>query len=247
VHVLPLLLLACVACTPLLPATAQAADAPALRPAGATGPLGNELLSNERTLTRYAKARFETPIYRSASPSGQQVARLRFSTEDGYPEVYLALRSMVDAQQRTWIQIRVPGRPNGRTGWVLQQRLGGMRVVTTFLHVRRGRPARLSRNGALVWSAPAGTGARRTPTPSGHYWIREKFRASGGLYGPYAFGTADYSVLSEWPRGGVIGIHGTDEPNLIPGRPSHGCIRLRNSDVTRLYRLMPVGTPLLIT
>jgi lipoprotein-anchoring transpeptidase ErfK/SrfK len=42
----------------------------------------------------------------------------------------------------------------------------------------------------------------------------------------------------------VVGLHGTNEPDLIPGRPSHGCIRLRNKDIIRLYRLVPRGTPL---
>jgi len=41
-----------------------------------------------------------------------------------------------------------------------------------------------------------------------------------------------------------VGIHGTNEPNLIPGRPSHGCIRVRNADMARLYALTPVGTPI---
>jgi len=87
---------------------------------------------------------------------------------------------------------------------------------------------------------------RGTPTPAGLFWIREKFSVSnpGGSYGPRAFGTSDYSRLSDWPGGGVIGIHGTDEPGLIPGHPSHGCIRVPNSAVLRLYKLMPVGTPL---
>jgi lipoprotein-anchoring transpeptidase ErfK/SrfK len=44
----------------------------------------------------------------------------------------------------------------------------------------------------------------------------------------------------------VIGIHGTNEPSLIPGRPSHGCIRVQNPAVRILWRLMPIGTPLLI-
>jgi len=52
--------------------------------------------------------------------------------------------------------------------------------------------------------------------------------------------------LSDWPGGGVIGVHGTDEPGLIPGRVSHGCVRLRNGDVNRLRRLMGLGTPILI-
>ena len=53
-------------------------------------------------------------------------------------------------------------------------------------------------------------------------------------------------MLTDWPGGGVIGIHGTDQPGLIPGRPSHGCVRVRNGDVKRLYALTPIGTPLLI-
>jgi lipoprotein-anchoring transpeptidase ErfK/SrfK len=96
--------------------------------------------------------------------------------------------------------------------------------------------------------APVGIGKPSTPTPGGRFWIREKFRTPrpGGLYGPVAFGSSDYSVLSDWPGGGIVGIHGTSEPSLIPGRPSHGCIRVRNRAVRRLWRLMPIGTPLLI-
>ena len=91
-------------------------------------------------------------------------------------------------------------------------------------------------------------GKPSTPTPKGHFWIREKFRVHerGGPYGPAAFGTSDYSVLSDWPGGGIIGIHGTDEPELIPGNPSHGCIRMKNGAIRRLWKKMPVGTPLLI-
>ena len=44
----------------------------------------------------------------------------------------------------------------------------------------------------------------------------------------------------------MIGFHGTNQPGLIPGRPSHGCIRLRNHDIARFYRLVPVGTPVRI-
>jgi lipoprotein-anchoring transpeptidase ErfK/SrfK len=66
------------------------------------------------------------------------------------------------------------------------------------------------------------------------------------LYGPLAFGTSAYSKLSDWPGGGVVGIHGTNEPGLIPGRPSHGCVRVRNDKITKLARLMPIGTPVRI-
>jgi lipoprotein-anchoring transpeptidase ErfK/SrfK len=90
-------------------------------------------------------------------------------------------------------------------------------------------------------------GAPGTPTPKGRFWIRERLHGFGGSFGPWAFGTSAYSnVLTDWPGGGVIGIHGTDQPGLIPGRPSHGCVRVPNWKVSRLAKLMPIGTPVRI-
>lgn len=218
-----------------------------LRALDAVHPLANERLSDELTLTRWA-----TPVTpgklrgaptRRARPSG----RLRFATEDGWPEVYLVLRSRREPSGRLWLQVRVPGRPNGRTAWVEREGLGRLNVVRTHLRVsRRGLRATLFRDGRVVWRARVAVGARGTPTPAGRFWIRERLRGGGGAYGTWAFGTSAYSRLSEWPGGGVIGIHGTNQPALIPGRPSHGCIRLRNDRIARLARLMPIGTPVRI-
>ena len=67
------------------------------------------------------------------------------------------------------------------------------------------------------------------------------------FYGPAAFGTSGRSpTLTEWPDGGHIGIHGTNQPELIPGRISHGCIRMTNQAILRLVPLMPIGTPVSI-
>jgi lipoprotein-anchoring transpeptidase ErfK/SrfK len=140
-------------------------------------------------------------------------------------------------------------RPNGHTGWVPRASLGRLHTVRTFLRVDKHRlRATLYRGGRPIWHAPVGIGKHGTETPGGHFYVRErlKVRDPGSLYGPLAFGTSAYSKLSDWPGGGVIGIHGTNEPGLIPGRPSHGCVRLRNRDIVRLGRLMPVGTPVRI-
>ena len=93
-----------------------------------------------------------------------------------------------------------------------------------------------------------GIGRRQWPTPAGEFYVRERLRLKGGsgIYGVFAFGTSAYSVLSDWPGGGVVGIHGTNQPKLIPGRISHGCIRVRNRKVAKLERLMPIGTRLTI-
>jgi lipoprotein-anchoring transpeptidase ErfK/SrfK len=104
----------------------------------------------------------------------------------------------------------------------------------------------LYRAGRSIFEAPVGVGKPSTPTPPGHFWITEAFASSDPFYGPYAFATSDYSTLSEWPRGGVVGLHGTNAPQLVPGAPSHGCIRLHNGDIARLSSLMSIGTPLLV-
>jgi hypothetical protein len=217
-----------------------------VRPAGATGPYGNEQLSNETTVTRFAYANERARARTRPLGSARTVARLRYQTEDGRPEVYLVLRSHRDRHGRTWLQVRLPMRPNGRKGWVLEESLSSLRVVRTQLRVSRTTlRATLYKRGRRIWSAPVGVGAPGTPTPAGRFYIRERLRALGGgtVYGPWAFGTSAYSSLSDWPGGGVVGIHGTNQPSLIPGRPSHGCIRVPNAAIRRLARLMPVGTP----
>jgi hypothetical protein len=200
-------------------------------------------------VTYWAHAVAREPVRRRHDGQSRGIVRLHFDTEDHFREVYLVLARYVDRDGRKWLKVRLPMRPNGRVGWVRRWALGRLHLEHTFLEVDRTRlRARLFRRGHVIWRARVGIGRPSAETPRGRFWIREKFRvrASGTIYGPYAFGTADYSRLSDWPRGGVVGVHGTNEPALIPGRPSHGCIRLRNSKITRLWHLMPVGTPLRI-
>ncbi len=215
--------------------------------AGAAEP-GYTQLSNETTLSRWAYTNLTYKVRRSPSNRSRAIAKLHFNTEDGYPEIYLALRQYTAASGTEWVQVRIPGRPNGRTGWVLREGLGEWHVTRKQLVVnRRSLRITLFNNGRRVFQAPVGVGKASTPTPPGRFWIRERLPGLGTAYGPVAFGTAAYSDgLSDWPGGGVIGIHGTNEPALVPGRPSHGCIRLHNSDILRLARLMGPGTPLQI-
>lgn len=46
--------------------------------------------------------------------------------------------------------------------------------------------------------------------------------------------------------GDGYGIHGTDHPESIGQSVSHGCVRLRNEDIERLYPMVAVGTPVYI-
>ena len=120
--------------------------------------------------------------------------------------------------------------------------------VSTYLVVDlEALTATLYRAGTLVFRAPIGIGAAGAPTPCGQFYIRNKLTAyASPVYGPLAFGTSARSAApTGWPAGGFIGI-GTNQPELLPGRVSHGCIRLRNEDIIRLPALLPVGTPLTI-
>lgn len=203
-------------------------------------------LSNLKTLTRWAYPQAAAAAHQSPSAHSHVIGHLHFLTPDGQAEVYLALRSYKLGSQ-SWVEVPIPGRPNGRKGWVPVSALGELHVTHEYVRVdRETLKIDLYRDGHVIWSAPVGVGRPSLPTPAGHFYITEKLQAIGGpFYGPYAFGTSAYApTLSEWPGGGVVGIHGTDEPQLIPGYPSHGCIRLRNADIVELYGLVEVGTPL---
>ena len=218
---------------------------PASAPAQTGLPAAGTSADGGHGLARWAHPVHAAAVRRRPSERSSRVAWTHLRTEDGYPEVYPVLRFAV-RKRVTWMLIRVPGRPNGRSGWVRAWALGPVyRVATRLVVDREGLSASLYRSGRRVWRSPIGVGQDSTPTPGGRFWIREKFPVAdaGGLYGPRAFGTSAYSVLGDWPGGGVIGIHGTNEPGLIPGRPSHGCIRVPNEAIERLYRLMPIGTP----
>jgi lipoprotein-anchoring transpeptidase ErfK/SrfK len=236
----------------ILPLAALLAISVGLAPAAAaaSGPVAttaNKVLSNETTFTTWTIADVAVPIHTDPSASSPTVAKLRTLTPDGDLQSYVLLQEAFTSSG-TWVQLRIPGRPNGRIGWVPRGALD--QFETTHLQIVVNREAEtltLYRRGHRVLVFPVGTGKPSTPTPAGHFWITEAgtFLADP-FYGPYAFATSDFSTLSEWPGGGVVGLHGTNEPQLIPGHPSHGCIRLKNPDVLRLSHLVGIGTPLLI-
>jgi len=204
-------------------------------------------LSNERTMTRWAHPLARASVRARPSNAAKRVGRLHLLTEDGRPEVYLLLAAR-QVGETLWFHIRLPGRPNGGTGWVPDVALGPAEPTTWALLIDRTRlRATLYHAGKNVWSAPIGIGKAASPTPAGHFWIRELLVVPGtSIYGPYAFGTSAYSILTDWPGGGVVGIHGTNEPWLIPGRPSHGCIRMNNDDIRYLAAHLPIGAPVRI-
>jgi lipoprotein-anchoring transpeptidase ErfK/SrfK len=154
-----------------------------------------------------------------------------------------------DREGTAWVRVGLAVLPNGTTAWVPRTALGGYGTVATRLDVDLARlRATLYSGGEAVFEADVGVGAVTSPTPTGQFYIRNKLsRYRSPAYGPVAFGTSARSPAAiDWPAGGFVGIHGTDRPDLLPGRISHGCVRMRNQDILELARRMPVGTPVTI-
>lgn len=81
---------------------------------------------------------------------------------------------------------------------------------------------------------PVAIGKFETPTPVGDWKIISKGVWSGG------FGTRWLGLSVPF---GIYGVHGTNKPWSIGRRESHGCIRMFNRDVEKLYQWVKVGTP----
>jgi hypothetical protein len=178
------------------------------------------------------------------------VTTLPTGTTDGTQNIVLVLARVDISPRQSWYRVRLPILPNNKIGYVQPRYLSSLFIVHTHLYVNRGSmTATLKKDGKTVFTTRVGIGKSYWPTPRGEFYIRDKLtNFNNPFYGPVAFGTSARSpTLTDWPGGGYVGVHGTNQPQSIPGRISHGCIRMRNPAILQLARLMPVGTPLTIS
>lgn len=161
----------------------------------------------------------------------------------------IPLTFLVIEQQDDWLHVFLPVRPNGSSGWV---RVSDVNLATTDYRVEvrlTEHRLLLHKGNEVVMDVSVGVGRDEVPTPGGVYYIKELLQppTPGGTYGAYAYGLSGYSpVLESFAGGaGVIGIHGTNEPETVGTDASHGCIRMLDADITRLVTEfgLPLGTP----
>ena len=223
-------------------------------PSGFSVPSPREL-TDRQGVTRWAPVLAATEARERPSSASPAVVRVGTSTPEGTTNLVVAdtpsgtRGGEVTRGGVTWVHARVAVLPDSQTGWIPRRSLGGWSFVSTHVVVSRARlTLTLYRGSAVVFRAPVGVGKPSTPTPAGQFYVRDRLtRYASPEYGPLAFGTSARSPYeTDWPAGGFIGIHGTDQPGLIPGRISHGCIRLTNAAIRTLGRLMGVGTPVTI-
>jgi hypothetical protein len=206
-------------------------------------------LGNESNVTRWAPVLRATVARRAPSFRSVPVGPVPARTPENTTNLVVADGEVV-SHGIVWVRVPLAVLPNGTEGWLPRTALGAWSFIATHLVIDRARlTATLFSAGRPIFHAPVAIGAQGTPTPAGTFYVRDRLTGfTDAFYGPLAFGTnARSPILTEWPAGGFVGIHGTDQPELIPGRVSHGCIRMTNAAILRLGELMPVGTPVTIT
>jgi lipoprotein-anchoring transpeptidase ErfK/SrfK len=193
-----------------------------------------------------------TVVVRAKPKAGAaRVAVLKQFRSDFRPQYVLALDAVRTTRgEVTWYRISVPGRPNGRTGWVPAPAVELHPVKKRLVLYRGARRFEFWDGTHLVRKGRVAVGAPGAETPLGLFYVTDKFDPTvdpeWAILGAFAFETSAYSKLTDWPGGGIVGVHGTPWPELLGQAVSHGCIRLHNDDIRFLRNRLPLGTPVKI-
>ena len=163
----------------------------------------------------------------------------------------LPVLARTDADGYSWVKVRLPGRPNGHSGWIRSWQTRSTSTPWRIAIRVSSRRVTVLHRGRVVRRFRAVVGAPSTPTPRGNFFVEEAMAfAPGTPGGPYAFATSARSrVLLQFAGGpGQIGLHGTR--NLwgpLGSAASHGCIRISPAAITWMVRRIGAGVPMNIT
>ena len=158
------------------------------------------------------------------------------------------LTLLVTAVSGSWVQTYLPVRPNEAQGWVPAADVTLTNDPYRITISLAARQLTLYQGGSdLVLQVPVAVGSPDSPTPLGHFFVADVLKLTDpqNAYGPYALGLSGFSnTYYSFDGGpGQIAVHGTNQPWVIGGYASHGCVRLANPDITRLAQIVPAGTP----
>lgn len=220
-------------------------------PGGATAGRGGVCPKSSKWLASWRQTysgRVVRPTAAYRSPGKSAFLQLPTADPYGFPTTVSVLERVQSCRAR-WYRVRLATWPNGTTGWVRARDLSTTRLrARIVVDISRHRLF-LYKAGKLVFTSAAAIGKPSTPTPQGTFFVTQRFVVSPttGAYGPRALGISAFSdVLRSWRDGGPIGIHGTNEPFSIGAPVSHGCVRLPNDRIIALFKVTPLGTPVLI-
>ncbi|MDP9073401.1 MAG: L,D-transpeptidase [Actinomycetota bacterium] len=166
-------------------------------------------------------------------------------TSEGVPLVFL-----VKQDQGDWLNVQIPSRPNGATAWVHRSDVNLRRVPNHIQVLLGARRLTVYQGDQALGSYRVAIGAPSGPTPTGDFYIDAVvvLHPDTGVYGSGQLSVTAFSDVYHTFGGGVgeIAIHGTNDPALIGGTVSHGCLRMLNGDWLQLQAVAPTGTPVQI-
>jgi lipoprotein-anchoring transpeptidase ErfK/SrfK len=146
-----------------------------------------------------------------------------------------------------WVEVMLPIRPNGSTGWVPAEEVHMYLVDGRIIVDLGARELVYYLGDEELLRSPVAVGTPRNPTPTGIYFVTDtvSMARTTGPWGPHALGlSAKSDTITEFNGGdGIIGIHGTNRPGSIGQAASLGCVRLPNDMITLLHSMVPIGTP----
>jgi lipoprotein-anchoring transpeptidase ErfK/SrfK len=215
--------------------------------AGAVAPRAAQVeVHGAATLTQ-----LRVPVYAKPSKGSRRLTTLRQFRPDFRPQYVLALSvKRTTSGAPSWYRITYPGRPNGQKGWVRASALEVRPMTKRLVIDRSERRFEFWTGKRLVRAGKVAVGKRGAETPSGLFYVTWKFDPridpDWAILGEFAFETSAYSRLTDWPGGGIVGVHGTPWPELLGGAVSHGCVRFHNRDIRFLRSRVPLGMPVKI-
>jgi len=187
-------------------------------------------------------------VRRSASPHAGVIKLMHQFRDDYRIQVILAVATRIGTDRKPWYRISIPMRPNGTYGWIPAQSVSLSPTVSELVIHRASRTIDVFWHGKHALHAIVAVGAPGMETPVGHFYVAARFVPyQDPFLGVFAVETSAYSKLTEWPGGGVVGVHGTSMPQLLGQAVSHGCVRVSNATAAALRKFAPLGTPIWIT
>ena len=147
-----------------------------------------------------------------------------------------------------WVHVLLPERPNGSTGWLRAARIDTSIVRDRIIVRLRKHTLTRYHEGRPIGRYRVAIGTPSTPTTPGRFfvWARVGYADVQGPYGNFAVGLSGFSrVITDWPGGGRMAIHGTSDPSVAGEDVSNGCIRVFNPLMAKLIDV-PMGTTVII-
>jgi lipoprotein-anchoring transpeptidase ErfK/SrfK len=149
-----------------------------------------------------------------------------------------------------WLEVRLPGRPNGHTGWISKAGTASSSTSWKIVVDIGRRRVVVYNNGQPIRGFRAIVGTPSTPTPLGQYFVEEVVALPAQAAGaPDALAlSARSNVYQEFDGGpGQVAIHGLANIGGTLGTAvSHGCVRLAASAMQWLVLHIAPGVPVTI-